>query len=111
MGCSGISFSYSSEDGYVPSQCNPIPSNFTVVDEYQGDGCCCVMVNYPDCNNYEGDKILVFISYTVGDIKAMSSLDPHFSEFGISPFARFKPTPQGWTIAKLLVKSMSKVRP
>lgn len=60
-----------------------------------------VEIEYPDCTNYEGRKILYFEDCTMDQLLAQGPIDPHFSdsrEFR-SPSARFEPTPWGWTMA------------
>jgi hypothetical protein len=55
-------------------------------------------IEYPDCTNYEGRKLLVFENVTVNDLIKQRSIDPHFSENKkyISPIARFRPNEEGW---------------
>ncbi len=50
-----------------------------------------VLVRYPDCKNYEVEKILVFEDIEFIDIKHARSIDPHFcdSDDHPSPIARF----------------------
>ena len=49
-----------------------------------------VEINYPDCTNYEGNKIIVFKDVNKLTIWNLNSIDPHFCESKLSPFARFK---------------------
>lgn len=84
---------------------NPDPKNFKfkrilVLGEYV-----LVWLNYPDCINYEGDKILVFQSMGLEDVMNMEVVDPHFCDGDhSSPVARFEPTDRGWKMAATFVK-------
>ena len=77
---------------------NPDPFNYIVKrHEYVGKFLLMDVV-YPDCNNYEGRKIMAYENVVIDDLKRQVSLDPHFSsnkKFH-SPIARFEPTPEGW---------------
>lgn len=68
-----------------------------------------VKINYPDCTNYEGNKILMYYNKTVDDLYKQNSLDPHFSNNSemISPIARFEPTKIGWSLAMTLAIALS----
>jgi hypothetical protein len=48
-------------------------------------------VSYPNCTNYEGKKILVFVGDVTVKIMNSTTLDPHF-ETGSDLVARFVPT-------------------
>lgn len=80
---------------------NPNPENFDITRiELIGDYMV-VKVNYPDCTNYEGNKIMVYKDITVKELSSAKILDPHFFEGnGVkSPIARFEPTEEGWQMA------------
>lgn len=59
-------------------------------------------VEYPDCTNFEGRKILVFQDVSISMLLDQGAIDPHFSEANNfhHPIARFIPTPEGWEMAK-----------
>lgn len=82
---------------------NPNPFNFEIKILYESDSGqnFCAWVNYPDCTNYEGNKILVFKNNpNLKELFNLTELDPHFIEDGkFSPFARFEPTQDGWDAA------------
>jgi hypothetical protein len=88
---------------------NPDPKKFIVNRTFVCSGntaCMVVAVNYPDCTNYEGDKILLFVG-DVPNFNKVTKLDPHFCEGDhLSPFARFEPTNQGWIQAVALAERM-----
>ena len=92
----------------APEPTDPDPTNFHIL--YAVDipetHSCVVKIQYPNCTNYEGNKILVYKGLQVRDIQAMNEIDPHFLGGKVSPFARFEPTALGLeaaiTLAKLL---------
>lgn len=61
-----------------------------------------VEINYPDCTNFEGNKILVYEDTKLIELTRQGSIDPHFAAntHFKSPIARFVPTPKGWTMAR-----------
>lgn len=82
----------------VSSPVNPDPKNFKILAIEQKNGYILLEVKYPDCNNYEGKKILLYKHVTLAELILQGSLDPHFAQFENyhSPIARFEPTHQGW---------------
>ena len=81
---------------------NPNPLNFKVISTEQIGDNVVAQIKYPDCTNYDGNKICLFKGVTVLDIKSRKVIDPHFADNTMAPFARFKPTQDGWEAAKLL---------
>ncbi len=59
------------------------------------------LIVYPDCTNFEGQKILVYRT-SLASLGSQKHLDPHFSDNSayLSPIARFIPTEEGWELAK-----------
>jgi len=58
-------------------------------------------IRYPDCTSYEAEKILVFESTTVRQVRAWRRIDPHFCDGEHnSPIARFKAAAPGWSRAR-----------
>lgn len=85
---------------------NPDPQNFTVLRHYSIAGWTVVEVQYPDCTNYEGRKVLVYRARLV-DVLALKIMDPHFCDDGhLAPFARFEPTARGWRAAQQLIGAL-----
>lgn len=77
---------------------NPDPANFVIYNEQlvesNNNNFLVLSVKYPDCTNFEGNKILVYIGYrTSFELLSNSEgkLDPHFSNESTSPIARFSP--------------------
>jgi hypothetical protein len=94
---------------------NPDPKKWKIIKYqhfgYNGDFLV-VEMNYPDCTNYEGNKILLYENVTINQLKGQRYIDPHFSTEGIykSPIARFIPTDRGWNMAKSLAEAMSQAK-
>ena len=63
-------------------------------------------IRYPNCTNFEGNKVLVFKNYTLAKLYSRTRLDPHFSEDASchAPFARFEPTGDGLAAAYILAE-------
>lgn len=77
---------------------NPNPLRFEILETFEVNGYLVVKINYPDCTNFEGDKILVFVNTNLAELMLQESLDPHFtSESNL--VARFIPTQKGWAAA------------
>lgn len=81
----------------------PNPANFRIVRQALIEGRGLVMeVHYPDCTNYEGRKVLLYVCKShrrYDEITLSRTLDPHFSKSVPSPVARFEPTDYGWSLA------------
>jgi len=57
-------------------------------------------INYLNCTNFEGKKILVFEGVSAKEIRSLRTIDPHFCDDDhISPIARFEPTNKGLCLA------------
>lgn len=86
----------------------PDPSNYKIIKFEQHESFLAIFINYPDCTNYEGNKILCFAGCTLLDLYNQKDIDPHFSEntSKFSPFARFIPTEAGWRLATELIKTI-----
>jgi len=89
---------------------NPDPYNYVINKYDYVDEFLLVDITYPDCNNYEGRKIMVYENVVIDDLKKQVSIDPHFSSNKRfhSPIARFEPTTEGWSRAIKFAESVSK---
>ena len=76
---------------YITNPLNPDPSNFNVVKVEQVGSLFVSLVEYPNCTNYEGKKLLV----SKFDPRERVTLDPHFAKRS-GLIARFVPTDIGW---------------
>lgn len=84
---------------------NPNPLNCLVVKHEVIGQFLIVVIKYPDCSTFEGNKILVYENVTIDELTKQSKqvgIDPHFSASILwkSPVARFVPTENGWDMAK-----------
>jgi len=81
----------------------PVPdaSRWKILDHRQVGKHLVVKINYPNCTNYEGNKIIVYLDITLEELVKGQILDPHFgvSKKYPTPFARFEPTQKGWESA------------
>jgi hypothetical protein len=90
---------------------NPDPNNYQLVQAEEKNGFLVVKIRYPDCTNYEGNKILVFKDVTLIQLVNQKLIDPHFFQNNkkyTSPIARFVPTDEGWEMALALIEVLSK---
>jgi hypothetical protein len=88
---------------------NPNPSNYRILRSEQVGSALVVEIKYPDCQNYEGHKILVFTNFSIEKLLAQKIVDPHFFKSTAklrAPVARFEPTEQGWKYAKSFANSL-----
>lgn len=87
---------------------NPNPENYKVLRSLQLGKYLIVIIQYPDCKNYEGKKIMVYES-DIETLLAQKKIDPHFSNNTNfkSPIARFVPNYSGWNMAKILCVSLT----
>jgi hypothetical protein len=95
-------FSCSSYDKVDNKNINLDSSNYRIIKSKKIDNFLILFINYPNCTNFEGNKILVYINSTIDDLYTQRSIDPHFSDNKnyISPIARFIPTDIGWKMAE-----------
>ncbi len=84
----------------------PNPLNFKVKNTIQVNCHLVAWIHYPDCNNFEGDKVLLYLNLSEKELYAQKSLDPHFNKDRkvVSPFARFEPTFQGMEAGVILAR-------
>ena len=77
---------------------NPDPGRFAILSVWDVGNYYVSTVNYPDCANYEGRKVLV----TRRDPSLFTRLDPHFTDqydLNAGLIARFEPTTEGEQLA------------
>ena len=97
-------------NNYEKKDINPNPSNYIILDKIEYENKLTILkIQYPNCINFEGIKILVFNKPLI-DIINQKLIDPHFSDNNkyISPIARFEPTSYGWNTAKTLCEYLIK---
>ena len=114
MGISLFGNSSSSFDGgcVTPTQSalpNPDPYNWKILEHWQIGRFLVVKINYPNCVNYEGTKIMVYEGCNLETLKKQTTIDPHFSnnQRFFSPIARFVPTDKGLEMALAFVRMVA----
>jgi hypothetical protein len=89
------------------SEYDPNPAVYEIKSHYTYNNHVVILIHYPNCINYEGDKIIVYLNTSFDDIKSLKEIDPHFTNKNkIKPFARFEPTISGWETARKLIESI-----
>lgn len=100
-------FSRSTEPGEPPlPPPNPNPTNFTIHAARNIGRFLVVQIQYPDCTNYEGVKILVYENVSIEELNRRTHIDPHFRPGPGTPIARFEPTERGWERAKIFCRAL-----
>src|ERR1700761_1084260 len=98
MGCFKL---FSSGSSCITDPRNPIPTYFRIKKSVRVKEVWVSLINYPNCTNFEGDKILV----TLWDPTTKKAIDPHFTENnGI--VARMIPNDVGWEMAMIFAESI-----
>ena len=106
MGIPMFGGSRCSSSPYAVPLSNPKPENFKILNEQYLNGYLILIVEYPDCKNYEGKKLLVYEGFRTGVALLKFNkgrLDPHFSRGKGSPIARFKPTPEAMELVSRMI--------
>lgn len=96
-------FSDGSTESVPTRNGTPNQYRFELVRVYKQDSCVAVLARYPDCENHNGRKIMVFDDREKWEREVeqadQPTMDPHFLEEGLVPVARFEPTERGWKLA------------
>lgn len=88
---------------------NPDPKRFKILDAVSFGDYLLVSVEYPDCTNFEGKKIMIYRGVAMAELDTLSSLDPHFQEgTRFSPIMRIIPTKEGWELGLDLCHELSR---
>ncbi len=106
---SGPRYSSDSYDQPVVPTGSPDPKRYKIERTEQYGDFLIVKINYPDCSNYEGNKILVYRGIDHETLEAQQFIDPHFCEKKEwhSPVARFEPTERGLEYARIFASFMA----
>lgn len=89
---------------------DPNPALFSIKELKQIGEFVLAVVNYPNCTEYEGDKILIYDDVSMGTIARQEVLDPHFIMprrgvvKGVYPIARFVADARGRYLAEEFCK-------
>lgn len=91
---------------YAVVNSNPDPQNFKILKEEAVNGYLILLVEYPNCTNFEGRKLMVYKGFNSSAALLKlnkGELDPHFARSAGSPIARFRPTSESEDLIKRLV--------
>lgn len=86
---------------------NPNPKRFEILATIDINNHVVAMIRYPNCTNFEGKKICLFLNTCRNDLYSAKEIDPHFAESGLTPFARLTPGGGGWRAAIMLAQQIS----
>lgn len=88
---------------------DPRADSFTIKSLEQVNGWTIAVIEYKNCTNYSGMKLLVY-PVKAHVVHAQELLDPHFLDDGngLYPVARFEPTPLGRKMAETVCKNRGK---
>lgn len=98
MGCGPFGRHLSITNSYQTDPINPNPFEFRVLIVMSIGTNIVAEIEYPNCINFEGKKILVFENMSMVEFSNQVAIDPHFSS-GSKLIARFVPTEYGWARA------------
>jgi hypothetical protein len=82
---------------------NPDPFNCEIVSAEESSTCQILLVHYPTCTTYEGNKLLLFApGVSLEQIAGQGAIDPHFTSGSryVHPIARIEPTERGLAMAR-----------
>lgn len=88
-------------DAAIDYGVNPNPYDFKVIWAEVHNGHTVMMVNYPNCTTFNGDKLLLLRG--IWPI-TMRKLDPHFLDTTHPVIARFLPTTEGIFLARVAAR-------
>ena len=95
----GVSMFHNSfNQGYTKSLQDPDPAKFKILWLEQRGPYVFATIEYPNCVNYDGLKMLVFKT-TKDELQKRILIDPHFDESDPTLIARVRPTNEGITEA------------
>ena len=90
---------------------NPDPQNFKIIKTKTIEQNSLIYMNFPDCKNCEGDKILLINGMTAKEVRKLKKIDPHFTEeLNISEafvVCRFHPSNIGWNLGVFMLKYLA----
>jgi len=91
-----------------PPTGNPDPAKYEILKAEEAGDYLVVKLKYPNCTNFEGNKVLVFKGVNLLTLINQKLIDPHFFKDSryAAPIARFIPTEEGWKMAQVFVAGM-----
>lgn len=91
----------------------PDPSNYNIKDVFEYGDYKVLLVQYPNCTNFDGMKVIVSKCGML-DLLRMKRLDPHFTKVvhkdSVPIIARFPPSDEGIEMAKDLASALQEGR-
>ena len=84
---------------------NPNPSNFKVLSADKINNYTLAVIQFPDCNSYQQNKVLVYKGDRRKDLNEATVCEPHFTDEFLSPVARFQPTEEGRHLAEAFCRT------
>lgn len=103
MGLSPFHPSPGTDSYAVVNNVNPDPKNFKILDSIFHEGYALLLVQYPNCTNYEGKKILLYDNTTEQQVRSWRTIDPHFGGKPGNLIARLRPDRDGMAIARRIM--------
>lgn len=91
---------------YAVPNSNPDPEVFRILQEDLINGYLILLVEYPNCTNFEGKKLMVYKGFNSSAALLKlnrGKLDPHFATTKGSPIARFRPTEESEELIKRMI--------
>jgi hypothetical protein len=88
---------------------NPDPRHFQIIAHTTIGRLTMISVVYPNCTNFKGNKILIYLDTPIKILERSKVLDPHFAEDGVAPIIRLVPTPAGWRMGLEICKLLDKI--
>lgn len=101
----GLNFFASGDSCCATGPLNPDPCNFKIEKLIELENTY-AEIHYPDANNYEGNKVLVFRGRVAEQLLKASEIDPHFYENGLPLIARLKPDFYGKWLGMQIAKGI-----
>lgn len=80
----------------------PDPKLFKIVKSEKIGNYLIVLINYPNCTTFGGNKVCVYENVSKKDLESLKELDPHFLNTSrFSPVARFRGDEDGYKNAQI----------
>ena len=89
----------------MDKRADPNPNNFKVLSAQCINNYTLAVVQFPDCNSYQQNKVLVYEDDRRDDLWDAKVCEPHFTDEFLSPIARFQPTEEGRRLAEAFCRT------
>ena len=94
------------EHGKEDMSNTPNPKEFAIIQIKQINNHVVAKLQYPNCRNHNGLKILVWENTNLNDITMGSYIDPIMSINDVKLIAEFIPTEYGWKLAEKFIENL-----